>query len=416
MVCVLVLAGCSSTDAIEGTLVYSESGTQHVRVVDLRTGVSQLVDGGQFGSVSIAPDAAHVAYEGADWIVKVADRAGTITPVVPGGGCAGHAVWLTNHALVYCASVQGQSGMMLLPDLDGAEPRFVGATPAVSGDGTLVSYVDARGDLVVEALDGGEHRALVPSPDPTAMYPTRGVLSFTPDQRAVLVTDYAMYPPKVLIVALSNGASIAVDDAWAGASPIGEPTFYGAAYFSPDGSEIVLQSTAGLVAVDLATGAKRMLVPFADRVSSGGAVFIDAAHVLWVRLENHTVDDIGRYAVSLHVAGPDPGDDVELDAPGENAFYTSIAVSSAGFIAVPSTALMMSIDGTVLVSNDRSSIDSAIVDIIGLTPDELGVVGVTYGGVVRHVGMDGSTRDLANVGGAADVIGPYAAYTPAYTP
>lgn len=78
MVVLAVAVGCGADKPVTGTLVYSEKDTRNVRLLDLETGSSRLVDGGRFGSVSIAPDAMHVAYEGVDRIMKVADRAGTM--------------------------------------------------------------------------------------------------------------------------------------------------------------------------------------------------------------------------------------------------------------------------------------------------------------------------------------------------
>ncbi|HEX5059601.1 MAG TPA: hypothetical protein VFV99_09590 [Kofleriaceae bacterium] len=413
------VAGCSDEDVgtspVTGTVVFTERATQHIRVLDVGTGVSDLIDGGQFGSVSIAPDAAHVAYQGVDQIMKFADRSANVTPVLPGGGCVGPGTWLTSRSLAYCATINGNSGFMLLPDLDGTAPRFIGPLPAISNDGHQLSYVDARGDAVIEDIDGANRRVVVPSTDPTALYHFRGVTGFTPDDRAILISDYEMYPAKLRIVALADGSSIDVDDALDGSSPFGPTLFYGASRFSPDGSEIVLQSTTGLVAIDLGTGTKRVLAPFAPRTSSAGAVFLDAEHVLWVQVENHSVSDIGKYTASLHVAGPTVEDDRVLDAPNdENALYPSVAVSPEGFIAWPGNAFMMTMAGTVLVENDYSS-PSVYEDILGLTPNGRGVIAITYDGLVRYVDRSGASRDLATVGGTGDLLAPYAAYTPAST-
>jgi hypothetical protein len=420
--CAVLVAGCSADDAASstasGTLVYTERATQHIRLLDVQTGVSDLIDSGQFGSVSIAPDAAHVAYHGVDQIMKVADRAGNVTPLARGGGCWGAGTWLTSRALIYCISNHGDAGYMLLPDLDGAPPRFVGPAPAIASDGTQISYVDARGDLIVEGLDGSVRRVLVASTDPTAMYHFRNVLSYTPDDRAVLLWDYETYPAKLRVVSITDGASIDVDDVMPASSPRGPTTFYGASVFSPDGSEIVMQSRTQLVAISLLTGSKRTLAEFADRVSSGGAVFLDATHVLWVRIDDHSVGDIGKYTSSLHVAGPNVEDDRTLDAPpGENQFFSAVAISPEGFIAWPGTALMVKTDGTVLAENDFSSPAAAIAEILGVTPEGGGVIARTYDDVVRYIGADGTSRDLATVaGGAGELIGPYAAYTPAKAP
>jgi hypothetical protein len=360
-----------------------------------------------------------VAYHGADQIMKVAARGGSVMPMANGGGCWGAGTWLTSRALIYCISNHGNSGYMLLPDLDGTPPRFLGPAPAISSDGTQIGYVDARGDLVVEGLDGSARRVLVPSPDPTALYPSRLVLSYTPDDHAILLWDYDAFPARLHIVTVADGTTIEVEDASPADSRNGPQTFYGASRFSPDGSEIVLQSTSALVAVNVRNGTKRVLAQFENRVSSGGAVFLDASHVLWVRIDNHSVSDIGRYSSSLHIAGPNLDDDRTLDAPpGENHYFPGVAVSSRGFIAWPGTALLVEADGTVLVENDYSSPATAVVEILGVTPDGGGVIALTHDDLVRYIDANGKTsRDLATAAsGAGDLIAPYAAYTPATAP
>lgn len=411
VVVLALIAGCAADGTVAGTLVFTERDTQHIRLLDLETGKDQLIDSGRFGSVSIAPDAMHVAYAGAERVVKVADRAGTITPILPGGGgCAGTPDWLTSSALVYCIDDSQRTGAMLLPALDGSAPRLLDASPAVSADGTLVAYVNAGGDVIVERMDGGDRRVLVPSREPMAMYPLVSVAAFTPDQRSVVIIDYRMYPSRLEVVALADGATVQIEDAWFGGTPFGAPVFRGASPFSPDGSELVLQSTRGLFAVTLATGAKRDLAVFADRVSSGGAVFLDAERVLWVRVEDHSVSDIGRFTLSLHVAGPGANDDLLLeDSQHENVAWRSIGVSPAGFIALPSENLLVKLDGTVLARNDAALAD----DILGITPDGAGVIIRSYDGFVRYIGVDGTIRDLATTAiGGGDLLDPYAAYSP----
>ena len=384
-----------------------------LRLFDLATGHDTLIDGGQFGSVSIAPDGRHVAYEGFDEIMKVADLSGAIMPIVPGGGCAGRAEWLTSQSLAYCASLPAGSGMLLLPNLTGGTPRFTGQTPAITSDGTHVGYVDTRGDVIVEAIDGTDHRVVLASSDPSATNHLLGVMSFTPDQSAVLVYDYSSIPKKLRIVSLTNGATVDITGVGPPSGPFGATTFYGASWFSPDGTEMLLQSSAGLVAINLATGAQRVLVAFADRISSGGAVFLDATHVLWVRLEDRSVGDLGSYSGSLHVVGQEQ-DDREIDAPHvENALYSSIGVSREGFIALPNERSIVTVDGTLVLRNDPSAPASANADVLGVTADGLGFIVISNDGVVRYEGTDGTVRDLVTAGGGVEgVINPYAAYAP----
>lgn len=415
----LFVGGCAAHDhdTAVGTLVYAERGTQHIRVLDIGAGTSELIDDGQFGSVSIAPDAKHVAYSGVDKIVKVADRAGTITPLLPDGGCSTIGDWISSSTLRYCISDSQHQGTMLVASVDHTSPRYLDAYGvAVSGDGSLDAYVNARGDLIVERIDGSDRRVLVPSPDPSAINPSMNVGGFTPDMRALLISDYVAYPNGIHIVTIADGVSINVDDVWFSGTPLGAPTFRGASMFSPDHSEILMQSSTGLVAVAIASGAKRMIAPFPARISSGGAVFLDAEHVLWVRVEDRSVGDLGAFRESLHIAGPTANDDVVLDDPQtNNSPWPSIVVSPAGFIGIPSDVLLVKMDGTVLVRND-SSPDSAASDILGLTPDGGGVITTSFDGIVHYVDVDGTVRDLATTGRAGDLLGPVAAYTSSVTP
>lgn len=182
--------------------------------------------------------------------------------------------------------------------------------------------------------------------------------------------------------------------------------------FSPDGSELVMQSATGLVAVATATGTTRMLAPFADRISSGGAAFLDASHVLWVRVEDTSVGDVGAFNLTLHVAGPGAADDVLLDDPHDGAYWPSIAVSPDGVVALPSDVLLVRTDGTVLAMNDRTDLKAAS-DILGITPDGRAAITVSQGGDVRYVGMDGSARDLVEAApGSSDLPAPVASYSP----
>lgn len=405
-----LVAACGASES-SGTVAYAERDTFNVRLLDVATGTSRLIDSGAFAGVTFAPDGTHVAYVGGDHVMKVADRSGTITPVLPGGGgCYSVPAWLSSSSLTYCIEDSAHSGMMFVASI-GATPRFVETPPAVSPDGTLDSYVNARGDLIIENVDGSDARVLVPSPDPTAMSPAQSAMTFTPDQQAVVVADYRG-APGLHIVRVSDGQSIDVPGVSAGGTPFGPVVFRGASRFSPDGSELVMQSTTGLVAVATATGATRMLAPFADRISSGGAVFLDAGHVLWVRVEDTSIGDMGGFKLTLHVAGPGPADDLVLDDPHGGGYWPSIAVSPAGVVALPSDVLLVRTDGTVLATNDLAD-PKAASDILGITPDGRGAITVSQGGDVRYVGVDGTSRDLVQAAvGTSDLLPPVAAYSP----
>lgn len=415
---VVLVAGCSSSDSGSmhdgaGTLAYAERDTHNVRILDLATGVDHLIDDGQFGSLSIAPDAAHVAYVGADRVVKVADRAGTIMPIEPASGCnGGTANWVTSSAIVYCIDTPQQRGSMLLPSIGGPAARFFETPPIVSADGTQVAYVDAKGNLVVEHADGSDPRMLIPSADPSALFSYRYATMFTPDQQHVIMEDAADYPPTSRIVPLDGGASIDVEDAHFGGTAF-VTIVGGGSVFSPDGTEVAMSSSTGLVVVNLATGAKRMLAEYPPRVSSGGAVFLDDGRVAWLRYEDTSVDDIGDFTLGIHVAGPGANEDVAVIEPRDE-WWPTIAISPGGFVAVPSESLLVSTDGAVLVPNDTSSESTFHAEIVGISADGAGVITSSSTGELRFVGVNGRVRHLANASGpAGDLWLPSVAFTPA---
>jgi hypothetical protein len=406
----VALAACGASEG-SGTVAYAERDTYNIRLLDIATGASRLIDSGAFAGVTFAPDGKHVAYVGADRVMKVADRSGTITPLVPGGGgCYSLPTWLSSSSLTYCIDDSAHSGMMFVPSI-GAPPRFVDTPPVVSPDGRIDAYVNARGDLILENIDGSDARVLVSSPDPTGMSPGQSAMTFTPDQQAVVVMDYRS-APGLHIVRVSDGQSIDVPGVSAGGTSFGSPVFRGASMFSPDGGELVMQSTTGLVAVATATGTTRMLAPFPDRISSGGAVFLDASHVLWVRVEDTSVGDMGGRHLTLHVAGPGPADDLVLDDPPEGGYWPSIAVSPSGVVALPCDVLLVRTDGTVLATNYIFD-PKAASDILGITPDGQAAITVSQGGDVRYVGVGGIARDLVQAAvGTSDLLPPLAAYSP----
>ncbi len=391
--------------------MYSEADTFDVRVLDLGTGADQLIDSGEFGSVSIAPDRAHVAYAGTGGLVKVADRAGSITPL-PSGGCSGPGIWHSDSVLTYCVS----TGTMLLPALD-AVPRLLESRGfAVFADGETVTYVDQSGDLVLEHRSGSDHRILWSSPVPTS--PAVYLAGLSADQEVALVADSGAFPPRLHIVSISDGSSIIVEDAFLLRTPFGTPTFLGASSFAADHSELLLQSTTSLIAVTLATGARRTISMFGDRVSGGGAAFLPDGRVLWVRVDDQSDGDIGRFSLSLRIAGPSADDDRILvgPTPPYSAAWPTIAVSPEGFIAVPADVLLVTLDGGVILRNGSPSDGPLAHDILALLPDGRGVITTGRQGEIRHIAPDGTDHLLVRTGVAPDLLGPVAAYAPTPAP
>ena len=395
------LCACSSsTSAPTGTLAYIESGTGHVHARDLASSRDDVLDPGELGSVTIAPDGKHVSYQGTDQVTKIADRSGTVTPMT-GRGCTGPATWLTSDLLAYCVS----NGTMLLPSIGGTPRMIDNYGIAASEDGATVAYVDLGNNVIVESADGTNSRVLVPAAAGTTRQ-TLDVGWLTP--ASVLVFDSTTYPTALHVGALADGTSVDVPDAFGMGTPFGGPRFLGASQqWSADGSELLLQSTTELDAVSVATGAKRTIAAFADRQSAGGAAFLDDQHVLWVRVDDMSDGDIGMFALSLHLTGPTPTDDVVLDAPGAiNTSWPTIAVAP-DFIALPSDVLMIDRDGNVLASNPQGEAE----DILGLVPG--GVLTDSSSGEVRHVSTDGADElVITTASGFDQLLGPFAAFTP----
>lgn len=404
-----LVVGCSSsTEPVAvGTVVYSQRDTQDIRVLDLASGNEQLIDNGEHGNVSIAPDAQHVAYMGVDRVVKVADRAATISPLEPRAGLPTSATWLTPTALTYYWSNSSSSGVMLLPAL-GSTPRLFENRLSVSTDATIIAYVTPTGDVVVENLDGTDSRIVYPSANPTAMFPYRGVL-LTPDKRRAIISDYADYPAKLIIVSLADGSAITVDSSSFGGAICGPEHFLGASMFSADSSQVVISSNGNLAILDLATGNQRPIAAFPPRMSNAGAAFLDDGRVLWARYEDKSVGDAGSYELTLRIAGPNANDDLELVNHG--GCWPTIAVLSDA-IALPDANLFIGLDGTPLVDNNPPNGDFDN-EVIGVLPDGRGVVTTTWTRGVRIVGIDGSRRTLASGTTTPSDPGPVAAYTPA---
>src|SRR5262249_32290171 len=157
--------------------------------------------------------------------------------------------------------------------------------------------VNANGDVIVENVDGTQHRVLVPTTTPSGSVPRISVLAVIAD--CVLVSDFSGFPAHVHLVSLADGSSIDVADASVPSSPFGPTRFLGASPYSTDAAELLFQSTTGLIAVTLATGAVRSIATFDPSVTAGGAAFLDPDHVVWVRVEDHSLGDEGMFGLSV---------------------------------------------------------------------------------------------------------------------
>jgi len=301
--------------------------------------------------------------------------------------------------LWYCVA----DGAMVLATPGGTPRMLDNNNFAITANGQTIAYVDAVGDVDLDDLTGTQHRVLVPTTTPAGMQPQIIIQGATPER--VLVWDIRALPSQFDLVSVADGASIVVADVHPMGTPFGAVRFVGASSTSADGSELLLQSTTGLVAVTLATGATRVISTFESRVTAGGAAFVDADRVLWVAVEDHSVGDEGSFMLSLHLASA--GGDVVLARTQQyNVYWPTIGAMADEIVAVPGAGLIAS-DGTELASNPDST------DILGVTTDGHGAITLSSAGAVSLVGTNGSTH-LASAGSVAgaQLINPYAAYTP----
>jgi hypothetical protein len=123
---------------------------------------------------------------------------------------------------------------------------------------------------------------------------------------------------------------------------------------------------------------------------------------LHVRGEDHSVDDIGMYGASLHVAGP-TGDVTIVDPKTTSNMWPAIAVVPNGTIARPGDQLFLRADGTAPVPNALS-----IEHILGITGDATTTIASSSDGTLRRVDLDDESHDLAFSG----YLGPSAVHTP----
>jgi hypothetical protein len=400
MAIALVAAACDARVSLDGTLAYSERGTGSIRLRDLATGEDRVLDPGRLGSVTIAPDGEHVAYLGSDQMLKVADRAGTITPLVKtGAGARGE--WVGNELLL----VPGGFGTVVFRDLTGMSRIINQYGFVIDPDKNWIAYVAHNGDLFIERLDGTDRQLIDPSPDPTQMYPGRYPLAIAANGAAVVLEDANQFPTKTRIV-WRSGPAIDVPDTFGCTTAWGADSFIGASPISADGSELLVQTSTALVALSIQSGATRTLAAFDDNASCGGAGFLGDGRVAWVRVEDHSQSDVGLHLLSLHLI--DNGrDHVIAEASGYNVDWSTIALLDDVAI-VTDASLVVRFDGSVIAANgstDRTHV-SQILGHVG----ESGVIAESFDHEVWYVGRDGTGERLVSADVPKDLLGPAAAY------
>ncbi|MBL9014171.1 MAG: hypothetical protein JNL83_08340 [Myxococcales bacterium] len=409
--CVL-LAACSNAPG-SGTLAYTEVGTGDIRVLDLASGDHRQLSGGPAGSVAISRDGQHVAFSRGDRIVRIADRAGTsVTELaLPGRACTPTPSWGPNHSLQWCVTDATGSYTAFLPAL-GATPRLVATNRLrLTPDGARVAYLaraapagpSPRGDLVIEDADGANRRILRTDVDAY-------VLDVLPDGEHVLVSDQASDTSTSLQrIRIADGA---VTELGPGGAYLDENADVA---YSPDGSEVLTSTGQQLHALELATGARRLVAEVGPDDTIASALFVDAGRVVLTRHRDMSRGDIGMFVESIQIAD-DAGVRTIVDEPTEGlnnpCRATAVAVHAGFVVASCGGALMARFDGRLL-----GALPSAFGPL-GLAADESGMVAIDTEGSVYFVTTGGDHHHLVDTVSVfappdADTgLQPFAAYAP----
>lgn len=372
----LALVACTSTGGSGGLGTVAYVDGNGLRLLDVSSYDDVIVDPSIKPStlfdVAIAPDAMHVAYTG-NTATYLADRAGGIATLELGYRCP--LGWTPQGTLIYC----NDGGVLIVTP--GTPPRFVGADRVdVSSDGGWLAYKEARpgwpvGDIVVERIDGSERRVISPAGAPTY------VVRFTPDASALLVlggggdADWRR-------IRLSDLSELAL-----GTLRIAE-VVPGMSEFSRDGRTVLMTSETEFLAVDLDTGARRVLATSARAQYIG---YIGDALVY-----QHAIDmsspgsDVRRSVESIRMIGG--GLDRELVAAPPLVRSHDLNLIAAD-----------PVHGRVLTAENPGGyklVDIASGDVVFVPPAMFQLIAITrFGGLV---GLDGELVILD--GGARSAI------------
>ena len=406
----IALAGCSTTadHPGTGTVVFSEGATGYVHTLDVASGQDRLIDGtAAFGSLSISSDGQHVAYVGADSVVRVADAAGSVTQLAPPNGatdetgCVPGPTWGPNSSLAYCIYDQGYSSYGFMPAPGVPARKLLATELVISDDASTIVYhrrdpdPTKPGDVVVENADGSGQRVVAASTIETQFH-------FTPDGQQIVAVAQLPDAAHVVVHSLTSGTTT---DLGPGTLPV---AIEGGSMISPDHTEIVAVLAGELVAVQLATGATRPFATVASDVTINQASFIDADHVAYVRVRDTTQGDIVTSTSSFRIASA--SDDVAVVPDTTLDCYVQDIAIDRGVAALEcDTAEIVGLDGTVRAS-------TAAPFALGISEDSAGIVTLDDNGTVAFVTPDGVARTLAQATAPHDItgtrLGPFAAYAP----
>lgn len=407
-----LLAACSTTQVGPGTgtVVYSEVDTGHVRALDVASGRDWLIDdGGAFGALAISSDGQHVAYVGADAVVRVAGIHGGVTALTPPNGntltttCVPGPTWGPNDSFAYCIYDRGYSSYGFMPGPAGPA-RKLAATDnlVISDDGSTLVYHHGMppelGDVVVESADGSGQRVLEPSVVEVQLH-------FTPDGQHVVADAELLDAVHVVVHAVRDGATM----------DLGPGSLFGAidggSLFSPDRSEVLAVLGDELVAVNVTTGAKRHFAAVGSDVIIEQAAFVDADHVIYLREQDTLIAQPDAYQAtrSLRIASSS-GETILVPDTDTQAYCSVQSVALAAGLATLGcdTASIVSFDGTVRATTARFA--------LGISADARGIVTLADDGSVAFVTTAGQQHLLARATPrdqlSSPLLGPQAAYAP----
>jgi len=395
-----VLAACGTNGV--GTVVFTDRDGA-VASVDVATGAVTPLDHGTFGEVSISPDGAYAVYAGTDWVPRLNDLHGNVTPLTPAGGCCQVFTWAANDVLTY-AIIDVQKGAqqtVLVPAHGGTVRTLNASSVAVSSDGARIAYLERtdpggaeRGDFVVEDLDGQNRVKL-------ASQASVGSIQFTPGDKGL---TYAVFDDIERIERLD------FSDLQRQRLGPGAPVWpiAGGSRYSPDGSELLaVDGARNLVGIALADGSLRAYanIPQSAQVRSGA--YLDDGAVV-ANVENTMFEGDAGF-VTQEVVFSLGGQVRTLAANDGSDTCNVLEVSTAhGQLGMQCRiAALTDLTGSLITSRNAPS-------MLGISGDGNGIVTMDDKGAIELVGAGDLVRPLAtaSMDGSLGLQPPFAAYAP----
>lgn len=378
----VALAACDGGNATgTGIVAYSRQVTLDLAVVDVASGETTILDQGAHGGISISPDRSWIATSGLDRPISLFAADGSARrEVTPGEkGCLSTPRWHAGHVIDWCTSDITGTGTYVLPGLDAASPRRLAANGIqVAPDGRQLAYLrryqpggpSPRGDLVVEGIDGSGARTFATDVD---AYPIR----FTDDGRFLIAQHQVDdFTTRLLRYAIADGSTLELSP---GSSPV----------MTVGGPELLLLVGRELHAVEVESGAHRIVATLPPGVGIYQAQLVDHDRVVYIQRRDFSRGDIGMFADSIHLA--DAASDITLVPEGGTNEQCDLAgiAREVGFVAAScGGARLVAFDGTELASEANAHA------VLGLSTDERGVVTVARDGTIRYLPADGAPREL----------------------